>query len=250
MVGVTIPPTTNGRGIVLVCVYNPPASDLFSEDFYFLDFLNQSLYNYNILVVGYFNMPGIEWNNLSVSEDLRDKRSSFKFILTVEEFCLMQFVHGPMHVHGNTLDLILTSEPELLEYVLITDPGFSDRFLLSFSVLVGLVLCEKSLTDIRLYDKGDTQAISRSLADTCQNDDNLIEKGADIDEIWFCFQRDLHSELDKNVPTRTPFWFNKHARKLVAKQRKLYNLYKRTRLLHSLEKYQEIRNRTKKFFTR
>ena len=40
VVGVAIPPTTNGRGIVLVCVYNSPASDLFSEDFYFLDFLN------------------------------------------------------------------------------------------------------------------------------------------------------------------------------------------------------------------
>ena len=75
-------------------------------------------------------MPGIEWNNLSVSEDLRDKRSSFKFSNIVEEFCLRQLVHGPTHVRGNTLDLILTSEHELLEDVLITDPGFSDHFLL------------------------------------------------------------------------------------------------------------------------
>ena len=60
-------------------------------------------------------MPGIEGNNLSVSEDLRDKRSSFKFIHTVEEFRLRQLIHGPTHVHGNTLDLILTSEPELLQ---------------------------------------------------------------------------------------------------------------------------------------
>ena len=80
-----------------------------------------------------------------------------------------------------------------------------------------------------MYDKADTQAVSRSLASLRQNVDNLIEKGADINEIWFCFQRDLHSELDRNVPTRKPFkrnkhepfWFNKHARKLVAKRKNL-----------------------------
>ena len=82
------------------------------------------------------------------------------------------------------MDLIFTSEPELVEDVLITNPGFSDHFLLNFTFQV---LCEKSLRDIRLYDKADTQAISRSLANTCQIVDNLIEKGADIDEICFCF---------------------------------------------------------------
>ena len=85
----------------------------------------------------------------------------------------------------------------------------------------------------------------------------MIEKeGAEIDEIWFCCQRDLHSELDKNVPTRKPFkrnkhepfWFNKHARKLVVKKRKLYNLYKKTESLHSLPRCQEIRKSNKKVF--
>ena len=76
--------------------------------------------------------------------------SSFKFVHTVEEFCLRQLVHGSTYVRGNTLDLIFTSEPELVEYVLIADPGLSDHFLLSLSVLRGLVLCEKSI-DIRLY---------------------------------------------------------------------------------------------------
>ena len=96
---------------------------------------------------------------------------------------------------------------------------------------------EKILTPLtlKLYDKADTDNyIALELKRTEQHTSELIVHAGNIDVVWDTFTRAMRTVIGKYVPTITvkprkrgkPYWFNNMARKIVSKQRRMYNKYR------------------------
>ena len=120
---------TNSVWIEIVgIVYRSPNSPSTNNE-KLLCCLNE-LGNRNVVIMGDFNHPGIDWENLSASRD------SSEFFHTVMDNFLHQHVKFPTR-ENNTLDLILTSDPNFVESVeCIGKLGSSDHILLLAKVKI------------------------------------------------------------------------------------------------------------------
>lgn len=198
-------------------------------------------------------MPDIDWNNSVLKQHPRDKQLNLSFLHTIAEFNLEQMVLEPTHVLGNTLDLVLCSNPDSIQDLMVNNPGFSDHFYLSF-IFTGRSLIVEAPVIVKMYDKADIEAISLELYETLRDVRKLVSDKADINEVWTCFRKDLDLAILNHVPTKVlpkrnihePFWFTREARKLVNKQRRIYNQYKKTRSLNLLNKYRIMRKENKR----
>jgi len=77
-----------------------------------------------------------------------------------------------------------------------------------------------------------------------------------VEQMWNTFSAAFRDSINKNVPTKTfnkrkadqPRWLNKHAEKLLAKQRKTYNKHKSTGDPFYLKRYKQERRENKRAF--
>ena len=85
---------------MIACVYRPPSScsDAFCAEFFSI-FECLSSVSQNFLICGDFN----------IHVDITSKDSE-KFLNCLESCNINQHVHKPTHLHGHTLDLILTPD--------------------------------------------------------------------------------------------------------------------------------------------
>ena len=73
-----------------------------------LDFLsNIDTSAVNLILLGDFNLPDINWNTQSGVSMISNHFCDFVF-----DNGLGQLINGPTHIHGNTLDLLLTNFEE------------------------------------------------------------------------------------------------------------------------------------------
>ena len=77
------------------------------------------------------NFPDIDWKSESIRPFTQYKQLHKDFLDALHENGLEQIITEPTHIHGNTLDLICTNNPN---YVMETDvvvPGLSDHYLIT-----------------------------------------------------------------------------------------------------------------------
>ena len=105
----------------------------FSTIFLFFIFLFGSSQNY--LFVGDFNFPSIDWQQMACPDTV-----SKSFLNACNNKFLTQHVDFPTHIAGNTLDLVMSSNPDLIGNVWSIGPlanGDHDMIMLvSYLVLI------------------------------------------------------------------------------------------------------------------
>ncbi len=111
--------------VFLVCafIYRPPK---FNKNFIqqFAEFVSGLLFNYNhFLILGEFNV------HVCCPSDPLVKY----FLNLIESFNLLQHVHGSTHLHGHTLDLVISSN-QLNCNVILDDVAFSDHKSVTFEL--------------------------------------------------------------------------------------------------------------------
>ena len=121
------------RPVILCLVYIPPAPEPASV-YSIINFLSSIVDRHNIILLGDFNFPDINWDNLTSSSHLSNFFCDFVF-----DNNLLQFVKSPTHCKGNILDLILSNSPDLIYDVSVhsSDPlptMRSDHALFTFQV--------------------------------------------------------------------------------------------------------------------
>ncbi len=109
----------------LVCalIYQPPK---FNKNFIqqFAEFVSGLLCNYNrFLILGEFNVHVCCPSDPLVKD----------FLNLIESFNLLQHVHGSTHVHGHTLDLVISSN-QFNFNVILDDVAFSDHKSVTFEL--------------------------------------------------------------------------------------------------------------------
>lgn len=128
----------DGSGRVrLLCCYNPQTGPAHIRRERVRascsDITNCASTDQTLIVLGDFNLPSIDWTNLSFTDC-----TNMESMLT--DCCyhnsLYQLIHSPTHRYGGILDLLLTTDPDLVDEVKLTSPPTpSDHLAIAFHML-------------------------------------------------------------------------------------------------------------------
>ncbi len=191
------------------------------------------------IILGDFNYPNINWDACIASS-----RSMGQNIF-VERIVLMgltQQIYEQTHIHGNILDLIFTSEPNLLQNISVKSPIPGCDHNLITSLLCLKAECATACNGFQ-FSKGNYDALDVALA---QVDWSATFLGVfEVDELWEIFINILFKFIEQFVPrcTLSPSYQKSHWPKWVkikhTRQKLLYKKYKRTRDPEVFRRYQE-----------
>ena len=186
--------------LLLCCTYVPPNSsvshvnDLVS---YISDLT--SLHGTNdIILVGDFNMPDIDWGSLSATS-----QSSALFCDFVFNNNLSQLIDKPTHNKGNILDLLLTYACHRIQDINITSPHNSNVFNTDHSTvtftLTHSVTPHPKVTPSYVFDfsKADYTGLCSFLMDI---NFNPLLSSNDVNFVWSSLKTIIYSGMDIYLP--------------------------------------------------
>ena len=224
---------TNGQNLRLSVVYRSPNSS--GEN-------DQKLYQWirekegDNVILGDFNFPGIKWS--AGSADSRGR----PFLDACADAFLTQHVEGPTHLSGNTLDLVLSSNPSMIQDVSwLGRIGASDHETMLVKVQVHTVR-RKGPGMLRDFNRADFASMRKQLT----VDWGPILGGLCAEEIWVEIKRRLDKAIEEHVPLRRtkvmgkPKWLNNEILSLIGKKRKAWDKWKKCRSEEDKDVYKKL----------
>ena len=185
---------------VLVCVcYRPPnAGPEFLQEFIrFLKCANESRYK-NIIIIGDFNYPSIQWLDGSGFSDISTD-SSFTDVL--QEAGLFQLVNSPTRGQ-NVLDLLLKTNEYLIDNISVTDDDSScvksDHKAITSDINLRRKVIKPIKRMIYNYKIGDFDSLRATLR--CLLLLDLVENESDIDYAWTKWKDLFLATVNKHIP--------------------------------------------------
>jgi len=240
--------TRRGEKILLGTVYHSPNSSPQNHEYLRSLIQDSCSQEYdNIVIMGDFNMPGIDWEAWN-GHNNRDNC----FIQTLQDHYLYQLVENPTRYrtgqNPSLVDLVLTNKEELISDLTYTDPlGKSDHLCLRFEIQVDP---EKNDTTQLRYrmDRGDYEKMA-NMFQSCEWERNT--KDLDIEETWNYFQAEYDHAVKTCIPIskvkparwRRPLWMTGEAMKLTKRKYWAWQRYRRTGRHEDYNRYCMRRNK-------
>ncbi|MEL7309253.1 MAG: hypothetical protein AAGK05_16275, partial [Pseudomonadota bacterium] len=236
-----------GRSIfTLSVIYRPPCSSLSKFLTDFDDFLERMCTSSKHLIVGDFNIH-------------MDNTCSFyvkRFSEILNQYGLRQFVHGPTHTAGHTIDLILARDCDgLIMSTSTCDNDISDH---------SLVLCRMNLSKkytsspicrmVRNWKAFNCEDFETDLSSSRICDVNVLNSASSVSALVQFYNDTLSSVLDKHAPLRTVTnsprkrvpWFSHELRCAIRQRRLAERAWRRTRCAADRAAFVQQRNLVKK----
>jgi len=205
----------------------------------------------HLLIMGDFNLPGIDWDEDSCPHN--EAHIETLFLESIRDTYLYQHVTEPTRVkvdqQPNILDLILTNEEGMVSDLSIEAPiQKSDHATLWFTFNTHTAP-SKTHTK-RIYDKGDYDKMKKMLSK------NWKEELGDLDpeQSWQKFLRTLKDAETKCIPSKTykegpnkikALWMNKDINSKMRRKHKAWNRYRRTHMKEDYDQYAKARNQAR-----
>ena len=241
-----------GEKFAMIVCYNPPdGTDRMGFVFALRNVLELCDQNFNHLcVLGDFNFPNIDWDTVSCNSDNAETR---EFCDVVNEFSLFQLVHCPTHKHGNTLDLILTNQPERFHET-ETWPGMfdSDHFPVVSNFKLRMPKRNGVPRTVFDYRNGDYHGLKAYLGDTLGPNSEFFQTHShfsdDLDSMWSDWLDVFECGCKRFIPTRTirdhgcPRWIDKDVKHLSNRVNTARKNAKNRNTAPSWAKYRRLRN--------
>ena len=238
-VGVKIPWGRDELKIVLV--YRPPRSPMSADDngnTVELCNLIKSV-NGHAVILGDFNFSGICWER-NYSSSVGEQ----EFLRTIGDKFLTQHVDFSTHEDGNTLDLVLSSSPELVAGVGNEGPlATADHVMLDIKI-VGPARDRTSVEMVPDWRKADLDAMKASVGAI---DWDVELEGLSGVEAWDTFNEIIRRETEKCVPLMRrrqgsrPLWMTKNVMRIIRKKRRLWKGYAGKWGKHDYESFQAFK---------
>ena len=237
------------HNILIAGIYRSPSSqepEATKELCAFLELIS-GRHNSEIVVVGDFNYPEIDWAN-STSRAGPQHQSSI-FLMGVQENLFFQHVtEGTRYRDGqvsNTLDLIMTNSENSITNLDMEAPlGLSDHVVITFSMSCGKIREKITYTpNQKDFNRGDYNKTKSILAEV---DWELIQEGS-VEDAWRYVKTKLDEVCESTVPIKRSnkkksLFINRDALKAKKKKDKSFQRYRRTRSEADLVKYKRYRN--------
>lgn len=235
----------NQRPLLIGCIYHSPNST--EANFSSLLTTMQSACTNNtkdILLVGDFNRPHINWNNWNVRNN-----DDGRFIEVLQDNFMHQKIERPTRYrHGQTPtldDLVICSKEDLAEDIHYLDPlGKSDHICITFTIPNIGRAPQTSKTRHNMH-KGDYSKLGRLLTES-----NWDMDGMELEEAWELFETNYNEAVRESIPTtparpakwRKPLWMNKQTTKAIKRKYWAWQRYKLTGSRQDYERYTQRRN--------
>lgn len=231
------------RTVLVGVCYRPPQND---PDFSYklnnvLSELTSSYPNADIVLFGDFNFPTIDWRNYT---SMTNSSEAKNFVDVCLNFNLTQLILEPTRIaqnSANTLDLILTNSPDSATSITYLRE-ISDHKVIHATFSFTPMLRQVSRKTIRLYERGDFQAINEELTaffTTYETDFHTKS----LNENWTIFRDKVHELTNKYIPVASfranqqKPWFTTALKRLENKKKRHYRAAKRNPSQASWEKY-------------
>ena len=226
----------------VVLVYRPPRVPGSEEDGGNTERLYKVLggLNGNVVVVGDFNMPGIDWEN-NWAGNVREEG----LVDLVENKFWVQHVLGPTHEAGNTLDLCLSSQEDTVAGVDILEPlGSGDHNMLEID-LSGPLNNNDSIEEVPDWAKADLGQLKVALKEVNWNKELESMSGTQaMDQFYIVLDREVNKCVPKKVRRKgsKPLWMSKNIIRMIRKKRRLWRSYSsEQRTKKDFESYQSFK---------
>jgi len=211
--------------LIGVCYRSPNMMTLFGNDTNgtLLDLVKE-VGGRQILWMGDFNYPDIDWNTLHASTT-----AGQCFVDCIEDEFLVQHVKEATRGKA-VLDLVITSEPDMVDTVEVLDTfGSSDHSILRWSTNISMDSSE-SKQEIRDYLHADYDSIRQELSSV----DWEQSLSGTANECWEFFREQLERAVQEHVPIKKVSvskkkkapWLTYRAVKMIKKKHKIYSKYK------------------------
>ena len=228
---------SSNRMLVVAVCYRSPNSNI-EEDFELYEIIKKNCKN-STLIMGDFNYPNIDWVNCKSDSNGSD------FLDLINDLFLLQNVSTPTR-KGNILDLILSTENDLVSDLLVASPiDKSDHCAIFWSV-PWKIEYDDNIKVIYNYYKGDyRKMINYLIKDVTLN--NFISN--DVEVNWLCIKNCLIECRDRFVPTCKqnnkdyPKWMSSSILKAIKSRNRLWSKFKVTGDYNTEKNYKTQRNK-------
>ncbi|XP_052792152.1 uncharacterized protein LOC128226308 [Mya arenaria] len=244
------------KSIVIGCVYRSPSSE--SENNRILECLLRRVSDMNIrnlIIMGDFNYPYIDWDNHTTSDN--DNSDSDQFIECLRDCFFHQHVKEPTIYRGNQrpslLDLIFTNEENVIKDLHYRAPlGNSDHCTLTFEYTCKTEIVNSKTKKYR-YDKRDYSGMRESLSSIDWNKEMECKS---TQEAWNVFSDLLDSAMEDHIPTHTignkpkkkrQSYMDKQGMRLLKTKQRVWQIYKETEDDQDYQRYCTARNKLRSY---
>ncbi|BHF82429.1 hypothetical protein SprV_0802556700 [Sparganum proliferum] len=240
--------TPGSQTLEILTVYHPPRNDP-QSDSRLLEELETISIRPNVMIMGDFNAPNIDWNLTSApgSEFNFDRR----LLKSVQRSHLTQYVSSPTRLRegqlANCLDLVLTKAPESVDVVNCLPPlGKSDHVVLQWEYSLFSVP-DQSMVIGRNIWRGD---FGQMRLDMRRRDWKPALTGCVLKD-WLELKAVLNELITRYCPmskkkiTSRPRWLKCSLKVEVNRKQRLWKAYLRDKTNDSMNKYKAQRNRVK-----
>ena len=158
----------------------------------------------NLIIVGDFNHPEIDWQHCHTKTQSKHKASQFLF--KVNSCRLHQLVNKPTHMKPgckpSLIDLVLTKDPDVIEKIKLLPP-LGKSFHSAITIKTSIQKRRKGKCLVKKYqvDKGDYAGMKKELNEV--DWEEKLTKTDNVDEAWNKFAEEIHKARDKFIPTKT-----------------------------------------------
>ena len=174
------------------------------------------------VLVGDFNFPEILWPEATTTVELQQK-----FLTLFQgELGHSQLISEPTHKNGNTLDLLFTNIPELINDITVLEYNEackSDHFGIKFNIKLDVKLKKTTKRKIYNFSKADWKNLNFDLKKV---DWELILGSHDPHLSWPKFKFILSKLCDKHIPLKSikdqflPPWYDSECDKVLREKEK------------------------------
>ena len=203
------PPTT------ITCIYCPPNCCSLTQG-HALQFLNTIPSEPN-LIVGDFNCPDINWDNLSAPSHFSNSLCDSLF-----QSNLTQLISAPTHIKGNILDLVITNKPSAVSSISVTECNrtlISDHHLIQFNLHLKFPKHQISPPHFTFnYAKADYQSMLSYLLNA---DFSRCFQSQDVHTAWAIIKNHIYRAHELFIPKvkirkrKYPKWYSPRIRHLI-----------------------------------
>ncbi|MCP4457121.1 MAG: hypothetical protein GY816_03695, partial [Cytophagales bacterium] len=179
-----------------------------------------------IVFTGDFNMPNINWDDYSSSDNVEQH-----FLDSFSNLGFEQLVNRPTHLKGNILDLVLTDKPQLIGNINVSDsnlPCKSDHYSITFTIKSRVKRIKTAKRDAYNFKRANWTGLNSELGAV---DWNSFLTG-DVETAWLSFKEKLSFCADRHIPKiriggkTQPPWFDAEIHQACRKKERLHSAYK------------------------
>ena len=238
----------NSKTINILVIYRSPnSSEVNNNELISLINNTYHLNSDELIILGDFNYPSINWNTLST--DKHPHSAEYSILKCVLDNSLLQYVTSPTRQRGsdrpNILDLVFAKRDVISNLSIISPIGKSDHASITFDINISSYKQSSSTKKLNFF-KADYISICSHIR---KIDWSPLLKSSDIDYAWNYFISKIYPLIDKFVPLHCD---SKHQINLssseillIKSKHRLWTRYMENQTPENRLKYTRARNKVK-----